>query len=227
MGNKAARNLFIIGTLFFFVIFLALTFDTLGQLDKRAPQITQAVDDGKMTWHKYDCIGCHTILGNGTYFAPDLTKVAAKKPASYLKRFLMDPQAVNRDAVMPKLGISSQEADNLIAFLDWIAKVDTNEWPPKPILAQAAGVGGRELSAGQLVYQAQGCANCHSISGIGGTSGPDLTKVGTRHDREWFIGHFKDPQKYVQNSAMPPISATDAELDQLTSYMLSLREVAK
>lgn len=227
MSNKAARNLFIIGSLFFFVIFLALTFDTLGQLDKRAPQITQAVDDGKMTWHKYDCIGCHSILGNGTYFAPDVTKVAAHKPKSYLKQFLMDPQAVNRDAVMPKLGISSEEADNLIAFLDWVSKVDTNDWPPKPILAQAAGVGGRELSKGQLVYQAQGCANCHSINGIGGTSGPDLSKVGMRHDREWFIGHFKDPQKYVKNSAMPPVSATDEEIAQLTAYMLTLREVAK
>ncbi len=227
MSNKAARNLFIIGSLFFFVIFLALTFDTLGQLDKRAPQITQAVDDGKMVWHKYDCIGCHTILGNGTYFAPDVTKVAARKPKSYLKRFLMDPQAVNRDAVMPKLGISDQEADNLLAFLDWISKVDTNEWPPKPILATAAGVGGKELSAGQLVYQTQGCSNCHSINGIGGTSGPDLSKVGIKHDKDWFIGHFKDPQKYVKNSAMPAISATDEEIDQLTAYMLTLKEVAK
>ncbi len=227
MNNKAARNLFIVGSLFFFVIFLALTLDTLGQLDKRAPEITQAVDDGKMTWHKYDCIGCHTILGNGTYFAPDLTKVAARKPKSYLKQFLMDPKAVKADAVMPTLGISSVEADNPVAFLDWISKVDTNGWPPKPILAAAAGVGGKELSAGQLVYQAQGCSNCHTISGIGVTSGPELTKVGSRHDRDWFIGHFKDPQKYVKNSAMPPVAVSDQEIEQLTTYMLTLKEVAK
>ena len=140
MSNKAARNLFIFGSLIFFAIFLAMTFDTLGQLDKRAPEITQAVDDGKMVWHKYDCIGCHTIFGNGTYFAPDVTKIAARKPKSYLKQFLMDPKGVNPQAVMPKLGITSDEADNLIAFLDWISKVDTNGWPPKPILATAAGV---------------------------------------------------------------------------------------
>ncbi|HXY53952.1 MAG TPA: c-type cytochrome [Nitrospirota bacterium] len=227
MGNKAARNLFIIGSLFFFVVFLALTVDTLGKLDKRAPEITQAVDDGKMVWHKYDCIGCHTILGNGTYFAPDLTKVAARKPKSYLKQFIMDPKGVKGDAVMPTLGISSTEADNLLAFLDWMSKVDTNGWPPKPILATAAGVGGKELTAGQLVYQAQGCSNCHSISGIGGTSGPDLTKVGSRRDRDWLIGHFKDPQKYVKNSAMPPVTASNEEIDQLTAYMLTLKEATK
>jgi len=62
MSNKAARNLFIFGSLFFFVIFVALTFDTMLSLDKRAPEITEEVNAGKMVWHKYDCIGCHTIL---------------------------------------------------------------------------------------------------------------------------------------------------------------------
>jgi len=227
MSNKAARNLFIFGSLFFFLIFIGMTVDTLAKLDSRAPQISQAVDDGKMVWHKYDCVGCHTIFGNGTYFAPDVTKVTAHKPKSYLKQFVMDPKAVKGDAVMPTLGITSDEADNLIAFLDWVSKVDTNNWPPKPILATAAGVGGKELTAGQLVYQSQGCSNCHSINGIGGTSGPDLTKVGSKHDRDWFIGHFKDPQKFVKNSAMPPVTSSDAELEQLTAYMLTLKEVTK
>jgi len=223
MTNKAARNLFIVGSIFFFAIFIALTVDTLDKLDKRAPEITQAVDDGKMVWHKYDCIGCHTILGNGTYFAPDLTKVASRKPKSYLKQFIMDPKAVKGDAVMPTLGITSIEADNLIAFLDWISKVDTNDWPPKPILATAASVAGKELTAGQLIYQAQGCSNCHSINGIGGTSGPDLTKTGSRHDREWFIGHFKNPEQYVKNSAMPPVTASEQDIEQLATYMLTLK----
>jgi nitric oxide reductase subunit C len=224
MSNKGARNLFIFGSLFFFAIFIAMTVDTLGKLDSRAPEITPDVDAGKMVWHKYDCIGCHTILGNGTYFAPDLTKTAARKPASYLKRFLMDPKGVKGDAVMPTLGITAVEADDLIAFLTWMSKVDTNGWPPKPILAAAAGVGGKELTAGQLIYQAQGCSNCHSINGIGGTSGPDLTKVGSRHDKDWFMGHFRDPQKYAANSAMPPVTASEAELGQLTTYMLTLKE---
>lgn len=223
MSNKAARNLFIFGSLFFFLIFLALTFDTLGQLDQRAPEIGQDVDDGKMVWHKYNCIGCHTILGNGTYFAPDLTKVVARKPKSYLKRFVMDPKGVKGDAVMPGLGITPDEADKLMAFLEWISRVDTNDWPPQPILATAAGVAGRELTPGQLVYQKQGCSNCHSINGIGGTSGPDLSRVGSRRDRDWLIGHFKDPQKYVKDSAMPPVTASDAEIGQLTAYMLTLK----
>jgi len=228
MSNKAARNLFIYGSLFFFVIFLALTFDTMGKLDKRAPEITEAVNAGKMAWHKYDCIGCHTIFGNGSYFAPDMTKTAENKPKEYLKKFLMDPRAVNSKAAMPKLGISSEEADNLIAFLEWTSKVDTNDWPPKPVLASAAGVGGKELTGGEKLYRSLGCSACHSISGIGGTSGPELTNVGSKRDRTWLIAHFKNPASLVPNSAMPSYEKLkEQELNDLTDYMLTLKQEVK
>ncbi|MBI5101230.1 MAG: cytochrome c, partial [Nitrospirae bacterium] len=211
------------GSLFFFVIFLGLTYDTMGKLDGRAPEVTEKVNSGKMMWQKYDCIGCHTILGNGSYFAPELGKITEKKPKDYLKKFLMDPKAVNPNASMPKLGIRSDEADDLITFLDWTSKVDTNDWPPKPILAAAAGVSGKDLTEGQRLYQSLGCASCHAINGIGGTSGPDLTKVGNRRDRQWLIGHFKDPDDYVKNSAMPKVEAPDADIEQLADYMLTLK----
>ncbi len=223
MSNKAARNLFIFGSLFFFVIFLALTFDTMGKLDKRAPVITEEVNAGKMVWHKYDCIGCHTILGNGSYFAPELMKITEKKPKGYLKQFLIDPKSTNARATMPKLGITSEEADKLLAFLDWTSKIDTNGWPPKPILATAAGVGGKELSEGQRLYQSLGCSGCHIINGIGGTTGPELTYIGSKRNRDWLFGHFKDPDKFVPKSAMPKVEAADADIEKLTEYMLSLK----
>jgi nitric oxide reductase subunit C len=223
MSNKAARNLFIFGSLFFFAVFLAMTYDTLGNLDKRAPEITEEVDAGKKVWHKYDCIGCHTILGNGSYFAPELAKITEKKPKAYLKKFLMDPKAVNPAASMPKFGITADEADRLLTFLDWSSKIDTNGWPPKPILAGAAGVAGQELSAGQKLYRSLGCSGCHMINGIGGTSGPDLSRVGAKRDRGWLIGHFKDPDEFVKGSAMPKVEAPEADIEQLADYMLTLK----
>ena len=57
---------------------------------------------------------------------------------------------------------------------------------------------------------------------------PDLTKVGSKRDHDWLFGHFKDPQKYVKNSAMPPVQLSDEEIGQLTAYMLTLKaEVTK
>ncbi len=40
---------------------------------------------------------------------------------------------------MPKFGITSEEADRLLAFFDWTAKVATKGWPPKPGLVGACG----------------------------------------------------------------------------------------
>jgi mono/diheme cytochrome c family protein len=137
----------------------------------------------------------------------------------------MDPGSVNSKASMPKLGITSEEADKLIVFLDWISKVDTNGWPPKPILASAAGAAVKELSKGQQLYQSLGCSACHMISGIGGTTGPDLTRLGVRQpDAEWHVKHLKDPRSLVPNSAMPPYAnVPDQDLKELANYLVGLK----
>jgi ubiquinol-cytochrome c reductase cytochrome b subunit len=78
--------------------------------------------------------------------------------------------------------------------------------------------------AGRAIYARSGCSACHSINGKGGTVGPDLTHVGSRRpDAEWHIRHFKDPQSMVPGSIMPKIDLADAELRELTDYMLSLK----
>lgn len=221
MSNKGVRNLFIFGSLFFFVVFLGLTVDTMKRLDQRAPEITEEVNQGKMLWHKYDCIGCHTIFGNGSYFAPDLTKTTVNKPQSYLTKFLVNPRKVKAGASMPVLGITVEEAEKIVAFLDWTSKVDTNGWPPAPVLAALVA----PKSAGVAVYEKYGCSACHIIGGVGGTSGPDLTHVGSRmSDPEWHKKHLADPQSVVADSAMPPYpQITGEELDQLADYLVSLK----
>ena len=42
-------------------------------------------------WHRKNCINCHTLLGEGAYYAPDLTKIAQQRGAPYLRAFLADP----------------------------------------------------------------------------------------------------------------------------------------
>ncbi|MBF0540508.1 MAG: c-type cytochrome [Nitrospirae bacterium] len=218
MENNGYRNLFIFGSLACFAILIALTVNTFGKLDQRAEPITEEVNAGKMVWHKYDCIGCHTILGNGSYFAPDMTKIASRIPKSYLKKFLMDPKKTNAHATMPKLGITAEEADQLIVFLDWISKVDTNGWPPKPIMTVTAG----NVADAYTKYQ---CADCHSISGVGGTSGPDLSHEASIHpDADWQLRHLTDPASVVADSAMTPFpDMSQEERTQIVNFLLTLK----
>lgn len=98
------------------------------------------VNKGKLTLQAKNCINCHTILGNGAYYAPDLTK-AWLDPAwgaevvreQLMINFLMDPTSNARGfgttRRMPKLGITEEEARGVVAFLKWTAAIDTNGFP--------------------------------------------------------------------------------------------------
>jgi nitric oxide reductase subunit C len=95
---------------------------------------------GKLTVQSRNCMNCHTILGNGAYYAPDLTKAwldpgwAAESVRERLMiQFLMDPTTHARTfgtgRRMPQLGISDEEARGVVAYLKWMASIDTNGFP--------------------------------------------------------------------------------------------------
>lgn len=47
--------------------------------------------DGWEAAQNYYCMGCHTIVGNGAYFAPDLTKVFEEHGPAWIRAFLDNP----------------------------------------------------------------------------------------------------------------------------------------
>jgi ubiquinol-cytochrome c reductase cytochrome b subunit len=77
---------------------------------------------------------------------------------------------------------------------------------------------------GRAIYAQLGCAGCHRIHGEGGAVAPDLSTIGdARPDRAWHLKHFRDPQSVSPGSFMPKFPLTDQQLNDLTSYMLSLK----
>ncbi len=49
---------------------------------------SQTAVDGKRIFQAYNCMGCHTIVGNGAYLGPDLTKIARDAGPAWLAAFL-------------------------------------------------------------------------------------------------------------------------------------------
>ena len=98
------------------------------------------VDLGKVTTQSKNCMNCHTVLGNGAYYAPDLTK-AWLDPAwgnegareTLMLAFLQDPNRYARtygtNRRMPNLNISEAEARGIVAYLKWMSAIDTNGFP--------------------------------------------------------------------------------------------------
>jgi quinol-cytochrome oxidoreductase complex cytochrome b subunit len=80
------------------------------------------------------------------------------------------------------------------------------------------------VAKGKAVFTRFGCTGCHRIHGEGGAVGPDLSFVGdARPERAWHLKHFRDPQSVSPGSIMPKLPLSEQELDDLTSYMLSLK----
>ena len=95
---------------------------------------------GKLTTQAKNCMNCHTLLGNGAYYAPDLTKawldpgwVHEDSREQMMVQFLMDPEGNARTfgtgRRMPNLGITEEEAKGIVAFLKWMSTIDTNGFP--------------------------------------------------------------------------------------------------
>ncbi len=136
LSKNGAKYFFLIGTGFFFAIFLGLTYDTMNRIPKQthAENMTPQVIHGKKLFDKSNCMGCHTILGEGAYYAPELTKVYQTKGADWIKSMLTDPEAVYPGArKMRKYNFTEEEKDAMVAFLKWISEIDTNGFPAKPV----------------------------------------------------------------------------------------------
>ena len=83
------------------------------------------------------------------------------------------------------------------------------------------------VGRGKALYAQFGCAGCHRIHGEGGAVAPDLSFAGdVRPDRDWHLRHFRDPQAVSPGSFMPKFPLSDQQLNDFTSYMLSLKKTS-
>ncbi len=132
-----ARNIFYGGTVFFFLLFLALTFQTHSVVPERDNHeaINEVVALGKKVWEENDCIGCHTLLGEGAYFAPELGNVYKRFGSTdAIKAFIASrpKEGVPGRRSMPQFNLSEEELEAVAQFLKYVSGINTANWPPNP-----------------------------------------------------------------------------------------------
>ena len=134
--KSMARNIFYGGTVFFFLLFLALSFDTHSQLPKRdmRANITPQIAEGKKLWEVNNCIGCHTLMGEGAYFAPELGNVYKRfgNSTEAIKGFIKSRpvDGIPGRRSMPQFNLTEQELEDMAQFLKYMSEINTNNWPP-------------------------------------------------------------------------------------------------
>lgn len=210
MNKRQSRIFAIVATGVAALAFVGMTLHSHTRFDDltNAENITPEITHGKDVWHKYNCINCHTLFGEGAYYAPDLTKIAQHRGEAYLKAYMRDPSQFYDEQrhrrLMPTQDLSEVEIDNLIKFLDWVSKVDNQGWPPRPILvaggsmnvaSQGADAGASESqdvrpvragndprALGESLFRTAVpvCTACHSLQPGVQLAGPSMAGMADR-----------------------------------------------
>lgn len=133
--KSTARNIFYGGAVFATLLFLTLTFDTHTTSPQRdnSANLTPQVAAGKKLWEVNNCIGCHTLLGEGAYFAPELGNAYQRLGgAEGIKGFMQSRPAegIPGRRSMPQFNLTDEELDALVAFLKYTSEIKTGNWPP-------------------------------------------------------------------------------------------------
>jgi len=134
--TSTARNIFYGGTMFFLLVFLALTYQTeqvIPKRDKREMLSDVRIVAGKKLWESNNCVGCHTLLGEGAYFAPELGNVVKRLGSEEaVKAFIKSrpTEGIPGRRSMPNFHFTDQQLDELAAFLNYVSQINTANWPP-------------------------------------------------------------------------------------------------
>ncbi len=132
-----ARNIYYGGSVFFLLVFLGLTVDTvqrLPQTDNRE-NLTPTVASGKYIWEVYNCAGCHSLLGEGAYFAPELGNVYTRfgESTEAVKAYIQSrpPEGIPGRRSMPQFNFTDQQLEEIAQFLKYADGIKTaRDWPP-------------------------------------------------------------------------------------------------
>ncbi len=170
---------------------LILLFSSAAAVEAQHGSIAEApfstprdVAAGKQSFRS-QCAACHGLDGSGGAVAPSLVSGTFKHGGSDEALFTVITKGVPGTA-MTGFALDGREVWQLIAFLRSLN------------VARSAAKAPGDAAKGAQVYQANGCARCHTNgSGSGGFDGPDLSEIGARRTLAQIEQSIVDPDADV------------------------------
>ena len=187
------------------------------------------------------CASCHAVqnaAGNlvGGDIGPELTRVGSKVKPEWLQAWIRNPRIYDPRTAMSHYRFNDQQADVLTGFLssktdsDLLANVHLDPATPE------------QIAHGKTLVTEYGCASCHEISGIKKPErfAPELTRIGSKpisllifipgmqHTLpDYIVNKIKQPRAFGTGLKMPQYSFNPAQVDVLTTALLSFTDQAQ
>ncbi len=212
MSYRAAKWIFWVGTLASVLVLLVLTVDSQKQFAflTNADKLDSQVVAGKKAFELNNCNDCHTILGFGSYYAPDLTRAYTRLGEESIRRRLKEPEAVfaNSFRKMPQQNLTDQEIADITAYFRWVSEIRNNDWPPQHSETRWKSstdrmLAGAALSPGAALVLQESCLDCHTLGSRGAAKGQRLEWIARSRDAAWIAEFLKNPEATIPGIDMP------------------------
>ncbi len=187
---------------------------------------TPLLNQGRETLAQYGCVRCHVVKTpegvtmTGTDDPPSLAHIAGKTSREWIAAWLKNPQAYSTTATMPNFQLSDDDIRDLSAFL--IAQ--STEIPEAKAAPPAVPTDDGAQQRGQSLYGESFCASCHATQNaagtlVGGTVGPELTRVGSKVKPEWLAQWLRNPGNYDPDTKMPHYRLDPQQIGVLMAFL--------
>jgi cytochrome c1 len=184
------------------------------------------------------CASCHAVqnaAGNlvGGDLGPELTRVGSKLKPEWVRAWLKNPRVYDPGTAMPHYRFTDAQVATLAEFLK--AKTDS-ELLANVHLDPATP---EQLAHGKRLVTDYGCASCHEIAGIKKPENfaPELSRIGSKPVTQliflpamphtlpdYIAGKINQPRAFAPGLKMPQYTFTPAQIDALTTALLSFNE---
>jgi cbb3-type cytochrome oxidase cytochrome c subunit len=138
---------------------------------------------------------------------PDLAKEPSLRPVDWLIEHFRKPSPESPDTTL-----TMAQLRHLVTLVTRRDEKGLEAWGTAP----------QELVEGAMLYQTRQCGFCHVLNGSGGNLAPRLNGLADRHSRDWVVGHFLDPKKFVPESKMPAFNFNDRDMNRVTDYLMAI-----
>ena len=184
------------------------------------------------------CASCHAVqnaAGNvvGGDVGPELTRIGSKVKPEWLQAWLRNPRVYDAETAMPHYRFNDSQLATLAGFLE--AKTDSDLLSNVHLDAATP----EQIAHGKRLVSDYGCASCHEIAGVKKPENfaPELSRIGSKpitqliflagmqHTLPDYIsGKIKNPRAFSPGLKMPQYTFTSAQVDALTTALLSLND---
>jgi mono/diheme cytochrome c family protein len=206
---------------------------------------TPQLNRGRDILAELNCIGCHRLqdMERPAMLGPDLTDVGTKVSRQWIYKWLKEPSTITdsngsvtvagyqneEEPKMPHFRLGETEMGALSAYLISLKSKPIMPYKFNPQVVAALEKKSDLLDQGQVRFRQMFCTTCHAIAVtragetqlIGGSIGPELTKIGSKVNPDWLVAWLQDPQAYLPHALMPRYRWSDEDLYLVSRYVMS------